>query len=829
MQILKPDKMKHWKIATLLCLLTLFLSFTIASKGDLLIKKITQQIQKFTLQAPQEKVYLHFDKPYYMAGETMWFKGYLLYAYDHNIDSASHILYVDLVDPTDNKIIQHLKLNCSQGVTNGAIQLSDSLPEGNYLVRAYTSFMQNYSEDFFFKKDIKIWQNKQHITHTESELQVFNTVADCQFFPEGGNLVSGINSRVGFKAVNQLGQGVYAEGFILDDNQDTMAIIKTEHRGLGVFSFIPNFGKHYKAFIKKPDGSLAAFELPKIYEKGYALFVDNLSNKENIKVIVNNSQPKSPNEKDELVVIGQIRGSVCFHAVIPNDKSSIPLSISRASLPNEGIMQITLFNTDGTPLCERLIFIKKEEQQVFLKIETDKSTYGTREKTTLNIEATDESGEAVEGNFSLAVTDGQQVIPPQYENNILSYMLLSSDLKGYIEDPAYYFTETNKSANRHLDYLMMTQGWRRFTWKEVLEEQYPKQVHPVEQGFYITGRVLKPNKTPYPDAKLSFYIKSSDNDNPQLETSTTDAEGRFGFYNLQFNDTCQFFIQALKETGGRNLELMIDTIALAPLSQKMQMPSQVFDFKQYETFLKQTADNLAFEKQISLSKDKMLPSLEVKAKKTQKIDYRRGKYASAGDLKSIEITTENCYKYADIGTIILEKIPGVQIRYGARTFSAISRTEAMSFWLDGFYIGLNFETSSIRPCEIEMIDVLRGPEAAIFGIQAAGGVVNIITRLNGSTNVDVKQPTPGVFIGRKVGYTTTRVFYETRYDIAQPAHDLPDFRSTLHWQPVVKTDASGKATVAYWNSDAKGKMQVSIQGFSNTGRLGMAKFEYEVR
>jgi TonB-dependent Receptor Plug Domain len=830
LNILNHFKMKTRLTLFIVLFITVFSSFKIISSGDELIKKIIGQIESYMYKTPQEKVYMHLDKPYYMVGETIWLKGYLLGATMHNIDSVSGVLYVDLIHSNSQKIVKHLTLQCISGTTNGDIKLDTTLAEGNYILRGYTHFMQNYSEDFYFKKDIKIWQNKPSSAKDYPNTAELIDVAECQFFPEGGNLVDNITSRVGFKGINKWGRGVDVSGTIINNStQDSVTFMKSEHIGMGTFSFTPLPNTTYSAKIKKSDGTFAVFNLPNTQPQGYVMQVDNISGRKDVKVYIALSNPQPEDKAEDLILIGNQRGNTCFTAKIPNKRKSILVNIPRQDIPDDGILQLTLFNPKGEPTCERLVFIKKQEQQVHIKITPDKANYKIREKVTLNIEAIDSSGQPVQGNFSLVATDAKQVTPPQYEGNILSYILLTSDLKGYIEDPAYYFTPKDLKATIHLDYLMMTQGWRRFIWKDVLSEQYPRLDYAVESNLSITGRALRYNKKPSPKAKMTLLLKQKEAKNPFIAIEECDSTGRFAFYNLFFQDTCQVLVQAVKEKGGKGLDILLDTTPI-PKVYKPNYPTLpiTFDAASLAEFIKRAAESLEQERQLQLREDKMLQTLEVKAKKVQKNDSRRIYGENTG--KTIKLTDADCISYPSVYDIIQAQVPGIQITFVDGEQVANSRGGKLTFAIDGFITDDAF-VSSIYPCDIESIDVLRGAEAAIFGMSGGGGsgVVNILTK-SGNPNYTggSSRPTPGIVTGNRMGYNIAREFYAPQYDVSKPEHDLPDFRSTIHWQPYIKTDKQGKATVTFWNTDAKTKVKVQIEGFSNKGRMGVGKLEYEV-
>ncbi len=797
--------------------------------------KIITLLNQYILKTPQEKVYLHFDKPYYMAGETIWYKGYLFSAETHSIDSFSRVLYVDLIEPTTGKILIHNILRCESGTTDGSFALPDSLAEGVYTVRAYTHFMKNYSDVWFFQKDIKIWQNS---TKSSTDFSQINTIADCQFFPEGGDMIAGINGKVAFKAVNKWGKGVAIKGHVFDENKDTIVQFEAFHRGMGYFYLKPLQGKKYFAIVRLMD-SIAAnnpaqnftFNLPESKPFGSSLIVDNVSNKRFVKVFISNNKPKTGN-LGELKVVAHLRGIPFFTAIAKDTAQLIPINIPRQMIPDDGIIQITLFDNNDQPICERLIFAR-QNKHVNLKITPDKSVYAPREKVTLDIEATDSTGKPVKGNFSLSATDAAQVLPEKYAENIFSYLFLSSDLngkdailRGGIEDPAFYFDKSNKNNVVALDVLMLTQGWRRFVWKDILAGTTPTFKYMPEQALSISGTALRPNgkisKTP---VSLTLFM-SIDKQNI-VDIASLDSNGTFVFYK-NFADTANIYIKASKDKGLGILTLKLDKPHIPSVMAGQKLDSN-FDENLYANFLKNTKEALDFERKLKESQEKMLQTVEVTAKKKEVSDSRRlyGKPNS-----SIDMAQENCGSFTNILDFIGGRVAGVQV--GGNGFErqvTIRGGNNVGFLLDGINVDADL-INSISPCDIEAIDVLKGPEAAIFGSRGGDGVISLLTK-RGNSNYDYSKDAQylpsNVIIQKIVGYTPLRQFYAPKYDEPKPEHEFKDRRSTLHWQPYIFTDKNGKATVSFWNSDAKTTVNVIIEGFSNIGKVGYGAAAYEVK
>jgi TonB-dependent SusC/RagA subfamily outer membrane receptor len=819
-------------------------AFTFTQEGDTLTEKIITKLEKYRTNTPQEKVYLHFDKPYYMAGETMWFKGYLFDGTTHKIDSVSRVMYVDLIDETNGKTIASRILNCD-GSTHGDIALPDSLEEGVYQIRAYTNYMRNYSDEFFFHQDFKVYQGSVKNRLTDANAQKMTEASDVQFFPEGGNSVVGLDSRIGFKALNILGKGVGIQGFVLDNTKDTVVAFQSEHLGMGMFNYTPEAKKTYTAYVKQNDGRYRQFGLPLAYEQGFTMAVDNISNKEKVKVFVSNNSPKPADKSSEIIVVAHQRGQLCFMAKGNETQKTFGLSIPKNKIPDDGIVQITLMNAKGEPLCERLVF-NNQDRQITLKITSDKVNYKIREKVTVNLEATDADGKPVEGNFSVAVTDANQVIPEPHQENLLTYLLLSSDisnlsgtdyysaLRGNIEQPAYYFDKENINANRHLDILMMTQGWRRFIWRDLMTDKESKITNLLENGLEVSGKALKPNGKIADKVTLTLMIKNGKN-TPQFQMGTTDSLGRYGFYGLDFSDSTQIFVQGMKQNGGKNLDITINPQKTSPKVRIVKIPYNPMEFNTQDLadFLKKANDAIELEKKLKLNKDQMLQEVVVKAKKIEEPDARRI-YGKANN--SIKVDNILCAGATSVFQMIQGRVAGVQVSpNGSGSYSVIIRgvssftsSSEPLYLLDGMPVDAA-AISSISPCDVDNIDVLKGAEAAIFGSRGSTGVIAILTKRGGSNYDYSKDPVSGVTIQKRTGYNVAREFYAPKYDVAIPDHVRPDFRSTLHWQPNVRTDATGKATLTYWNTDAKATIRIIAEGVSTQGRVGAGKAEYGVK
>lgn len=283
-----------------------------------------------------------------------------------------------------------------------------------------------------------------------------------QFFPEGGDLVAGIKSRVAFKAVNEYGKGADVSGQILDDEKNVITEFGSYHMGMGAFSFTPQSGKKYYAQILRPTSNAPLLPIPAAQPEGFVLqVIDQLADE----IVFRVHSPSAT----ESYLVSQVRGKIYDGRKVSLLAGTNTLRMNTASFP-AGISIVTLFDSQGVEQCERLIFVNAQKQ-MNIHLTTDKKKYSPGEKVKIDIETTDDKGNPLPGQIALAVVDDQLIsFSNDKQDNILSRMLLSSELKGEIQEPAFYFNKEEPKATQALDYLLMTQGWRRFAWKELSEE-----------------------------------------------------------------------------------------------------------------------------------------------------------------------------------------------------------------------------------------------------------------------------------------------------------------------------------------------------------------------
>ena len=347
---------------------------------------------------------------------------------------------------------------------------------------------------------------------------LLNTVK-MQFFPEGGDLVEGIESTVAFEAKNEFGKAADVEGFVSGEDGKPIAQFASYHNGMGSFNLNPQDGKNYRVHITKPVGVEDVFEIPAAKADGYVLHAD-VSNENEVALNI------SSNKMENLNLVGQTRGKIYFTSVIKAVAGKNTIKIP-ASLFPEGVAQFTVFDSKGVQRCERLVFLNKKEGMK-LSIETDKEKYLPREKVKLTLHVTDASGAPSAASLALAVANDQLLsFADDKQANILSTMLFGYDLTGKIEEPNFYFDATEAKADAALDLLMMTHGWRRYSWKKVMNGDLPLLSFLAEKTL-ISGKVMDGNTgQPLRNAQVKI--------SPNGKWMLTGDDGAFAFRNIDLS------------------------------------------------------------------------------------------------------------------------------------------------------------------------------------------------------------------------------------------------------------------------------------------------------
>jgi TonB-dependent SusC/RagA subfamily outer membrane receptor len=789
--------------------------------------QLIRLFENYTLSYPNEKVYLHTDKPYYTAGENIWFKSYAVLGSPETPDTLSVPLYVELIDSQTEKVIDQRVLRLENGFASGDFRLADTLRTGFYQLRAYTNWMRNFGESAFFKKDFRVFEagslNVPSVTKNPS--------INFQFFPEGGDLISGIKNRLAFKATDDQGKGVFARGYILGSLKDTVARFETRHQGMGYIYFKPNASETYEARVTVNNIIEISPKVPEILPSGFTITVDNLSRAEAVRVFINKSADLPT---AEIGLVAQSKGRIYFSGKAKIKENTLFIEIPKKNLP-AGVTQLTLIDDTGKPHCERLIYLQDKEP-VSAVFSAQKKEFDSRELVELKLKITNSEGLPVQGNFSVVVSDTNQVKHKPDEENIYSYFNLSSEVNGTVEKPNQYFQDKDSYSTINLDLLLLTQGWRRFTWRELAAGNLPTPRNFVERGLQIRGEITRSDgKIINKPIAISLMIKDLKNDVAFL-TADADPNGSFLFPDLEIRDSVKVLIQAVAGRNRRNTSVFVDSIS-SPKVQIVKVPYAALEFENNDLaeYLRRTKDALELEQKIRMDKAILLEEVVVKGKKES--DYRDGRVLYSTSDATIQVAgNSNFNGYINVIDLLRGRVAGVQVFGGMMDPTVVIRGAANFsgfveplFLLDGMPVDKS-TILSISVMDVDRIDVLKGPSAAIYGSRGGGGVISVLTK-QGNEDFDWNQEAaPGIITFTKQGYYTARSFYSPRYDLDLPENLRPDYRSTVYWNPTVITDEKGEATVSFYTTDATNtQFKVQLEGLNYAGKPVVGNWAIDVR
>jgi len=821
-----------YKALLLACILAPFLASAQINKGNPpqndFIKSVSAGLNTYTINRPTEKAYLQFDKPYYAIGDTVYFKAYVTIGAQHKLSALSGILYADLISP-DNKIARSLKLQMVAGTAWGDFTLTDTLKGGNYRVRAYTNWMRNEGGDAFFEQVLPVGSatatrtpEAGHQKNKKAAADISNKKYDVQFLPEGGSLVTGNYSKIAFKATTPDGLGAEIKGTVADNTGTEICPFESTHLGMGSFIMVPDAGKTYKANITYSDGTTGTIELPKPVNNGYTISLNNI-NPDTIRMRITAGGEAADGR---LSMVAQAGGVVYYAAEKQGDSKIFSMAIPKSKFP-AGIIQFILLAQNGEPLNERLAFINRHDW-LNLNLTADKPIYNTRQKVKLTLNPKDKNGKMVTGSFSVAVTDETKVpVDSLSENGIMTNLLLTSELKGNIEQPAYYFAEADKKTQADLDNLMLTQGYRHFEWKKLLTDT-TAPAYPVEKSIQVSG-IVKRNGKPAPNAQVKLFSKAG---GLFMLDTLTDANGRFAFKDLIFADSTKFLIQSKIAKGQDNVTVELDT--LQALNRNIYIPpfnakedNEQVDLNTYAVHEKQFYEE---QKKYGVNQHPvLLNEVQVTAKKepiVQHSENLNGRGNADQILNAKQLEKMNCGKIVDCLSGVLS---GVIFKAGL-PLNSRAHQAVMAVILDGVFLDESeydiFDYLHVE--DIEGIEIILGPHfGAIYGARMANGGLIITTKRAKKQN-NYYRYAPGVITYMPKGFYKAREFYSPQYDNPHTNQKMADLRSTIYWNPNIITDKDGKASFEYFNADGKGTYRVVVEGIDADGNLGRQVFRYKV-
>lgn len=772
------------------------------------LDSVVARLQTLSAGKAIEKAYLHFDKPYYNAGDTLYFKAYVTLGEQHELSKLSGMLHVEFINPADS-LLQTVSLQLVNGLAAGDFSLPNTLSGGTYRIRAYTRWMLNNGQVNFFDRQVSI-NGRVYTANKTSAVKTGK--ADIQFFPEGGSFVKGIPAKLAFKAVGTNGQGLNVKGIVVDNTNAEVTKFESKLLGMGLIFITAEAGKTYKANLTYADGTKATVDLPKADNEGITLMVNN-DNPDKLAIEINaNKAYYLENKNKEIGVIIYSGGAVrSVKAVL--DNQVLDLNLNKKDFKT-GVVQVTLFSAQGEPINERLAFIQNPDL-LTIATASDKPLYPVKGKVHITVNTTSKNAGPAKSYLSAAVVDvGHVPVAENDENTILSTLLLTSDLKGTIEQPNYYFANVNNDTRSNLDILMLTQGYRRFEWKQLLSNTKADFAYNAENGFDVSGQV----KTTAGKAVDGGTITLMPQAGGALLTQATGHDGSFTFRNLVYDDKTRFVIQAKTAEGKNNTSISIYPVpALTNI--------KTGDFIAQVQGLNNEGYNTTAEQPVYIA------DVNGKVLKEVIINDRR---ISDGKLTAEVLGKENLKDHqGSLANGLAGRLTGVILRDGipylADKINPGMQGGPMLIVVDDTAMPEGTSIDNYSAAEVENISILKNTDAAIYGVRGANGVMILKLRKRVGTAVANKSISPGLLYFTADGFYKARAFYSPVYEGEQQTGNKPDARSTIYWNPDVITDKDGNASFDFYNADGKGTYRLVIEGIDEAGNIGRSVFTYRVQ
>lgn len=762
-------------------------------------------LNKLDSQYPQEKLYVHFDKNFYSPGETIWFKAYLFIA--QTPSWISKTLYAELLDD-QGKLLQRKTAPVVMSGSAVAFDLPVTTNSSMVFVRVYTRWMLNFDSSFLFLKAFPIVSaNKDMVKPVVNQQSAY-----LQFFPEGGDLVQGIESRVAFKGTDQRGMPIPVAGDIVDSKGKKVVSFSSVHDGMGYFRLHPDGAEQYKARWKDPAGTSKETNLPSAKQKGLVLEVNTTGKK----IQYSLKRPENIERSFERVyVVAQMHQQLVYRAKANLSNTLITASIPVEGLPT-GILQITVFSENEKPLAERIVLVNQQEYYFITDLNAPLKKLEKRQKNVIQIDVPD----TIVCNLSVSVTDADIHTIQKGEDDIFSHILLTSDIKGYVHQPGYYFSSEADSIAAHLDLVMMTNGWRRFKWAEVLAGHWPV-IHEKPDGYLgIQGKVSGLNKAMLAQKELTGILQTK-NGGKQFLTIPLQADGSFYVPDIIFFDTARMYYQLNndknKVLSSRASFDFKNTFLNQPLKlqpdrewiSRLARPDASNSLKYKTIAQKLLEDNKKVE---------TLATVEVIAQQKSKKEKIEAEYTSGfftGD--GITFITEDdpfANSSLNVFAYLQSKVAGLQITMGGGTPTLSWRGGTPGLYLDQMQMDAS-ALQGIPMSDIALVKVFRPPFFGGFG-GGSGGAIAVYTKKGSAGNQNVK----GLDAATIHGYSEMKEFYSPDYLRPDPSHSGDDYRTTLYWNPFVFTDKDHRRIIlSFYNNDITKKIRVVVEGCNTEGKL----------
>ena len=648
-----------------------------------------------------------------------------------------------------------------------------------------------------------------------------------QIFPESGSFVNNILSKTGFKVLSPAGLGVKSKISIAEEDKSPIVEFETNMLGMGSIPLILNTGKKYRATATFENGSTVSVPLPPVAASGYVLTV-NSGLKD--KIAAQLAATSDLINGKEVYMVAQYNGLVLHATKQKLKEQELFFSIPKQNLPS-GVIQLSILTDQMVPLVERLVFNYNPSNTLFpLAVQLNKKAFTTRDRVVANLSVKKgdrDTSKIAALSASVVNLNKTDTTTDRYYSSIISELLLKSDLRGFIEQPHYYFKNLDTVKFAELDNLMLTQGWRKLDWETYT--QMPTHAYLPEKGLSVSGTVNKTGrKTVVPNAKVTLVPTS---DMMSSIDTLTDSEGRFVFDELLFADSIKFIVTGNGPKEKNRVDLHIDPPSVPKIGKSKDQPlifndvnrHMLLQLKQSQQFLSSLEAAGIIQKSMLLEEVQVNRVRENKADKNSRNLNGPGKadqVITSEDLSAC-VTLEQCLAGKLVGVIFQNGVP-----YSTRS-GGLSGRKPMLVVLDGIYME-SAQIDMINIQDISSVEVLRsGGNTAIYGTYGGNGVL-VITSKSGEARSSSYTPTGIVTISPQ-GLHVNRTFFKPQYNRTQTQELQQDLRTTIAWEPNLITSKNGETQFEFFTSDEPGTYKITVEGTDMEGKIAHQEYLIEVK
>jgi hypothetical protein len=774
--------------------------------GTMHAQQLNNLLDAYDQKVPQEKLHLHFDNTLYTPGQNVWYKAYLIK--DLEPSALSKNLYIDWFDET-GKLLSRSIAPIINATAAGNFTVPGNYTGNNLQVMAYTKWMLNFDSSFLFHQTLRVAQPAMILKNQPGIVQNISlqnqrpvTTTTLQFFPEGGDMVENVPGNIAFKATNTSGLPVQVSGKIYNKNKQEVAIFNSEHDGMGKLLLTPAPDEIYTAEWIDPQGAARNTALPSAKKTGLVL---TLKNEAVIRMFTIERAAVLEDRFRKITILGTMNQQVVYNAVIDlSTKTKITASLPATEYPS-GVLQLTLFDNSMQPVTERVIFVNNEEYLLSADILADTLNLDKRGKNVYRLELSD----TIAASLSVSVTEGESAYDSS--QNIISQLLLSSDIKGKVHNPGYYFASPEDSVAHHLDLVMLTNGWRRFVWSDVLTGKTPKLKHTADSGYLsLAGKIDKLSERKLNKIDLVNLMLLSKDSSTQFIFTPLQADGSFREDDLILYDTTKVFYRLNRTSIPVRSNVKIgNTFLQYDSTQRNRAMAKLLPDTTGMTRLKEIADE---QKRLeALMKQATLAEVVVRTRIKTRIEQIDEKYATGlfEGVQGASVQTFNVMddKSARYSHSVFDYLKTRALRGGAPRSAGFTPLETVYF-IDEMVADRDI-LGEMPMSEVAYIKIFN----TFAGAMGNGPAIAVYTK----KGADAKEIFTGLYSTLLPGYTGVKEFYSPNYATSANTGEL-DTRRTLYWKPNLETDNTGKKIkFSFYNNDISHSIRVVLEGLAQDG------------